>query len=256
VNATQQAASPPEANGNEPENTLAAAIAYEQAIADEAYTLWSSDEWAEDTGLNPWLYRLLRPMLRRPIPEGFIQRVGPVTGKPYDSTGIRSVQVQMDRLDNVLGPFNWGYEAQYHDDGKRCYVRAWVGKKDQPLFERDSWGGVNQGSTKGNIWKGSFTNAAKLAFARLGPGWEVYVGAADFDPDTDEDAAKAQEQTSEAASPQRTLPSEKAQVLQNVVEKAGLTKHLDAKLRSFGAESIEALTVEQAVSLYEWAQSG
>lgn len=239
-------------NGQPPTNDIAEAIAHEEAIREEADAIWTKEEWADHGDLNPWLFRELRPLLRKPIPAGFIEHVGEVTGKPYESTGVKSVQIQMDRLDNVLGPMNWGYEATHTEDGKRCHVVAWIGKKADPLFERDSWGGVNRGSTEGNIWKGSFTNAAKLAFARLGPGWEVYVGAADFDPDTDKDAAKVQ--TEAPADPTRKLPAEKVAKLEEAVTAAGLTDHLPMKLRSFGVESLSDLTVEQGISVYEWCQ--
>lgn len=235
---------------------LAEAIAHEQSIADEATAIWSKDEWA-DSDMNRWLYAELRPLLRRQIPKGFIEHVGKVEGKPYESTGVKSVQVQMDRLDNVLGADAWGYEATYSEGGKLCHVRAWIGAKDAPLIERDSYGGVARGSSLGNVYKGSFTNAAKLAFARLGPGWEVYVGAADFDPDTDKDAAEAQAKEKAGESEQtRKLPPEKIATLAEAIDKAGLSEHLGTKLRGFGISSLDDATVEQGISLWEWAQGG
>lgn len=241
------------ANGGTP-SPLAAAIAYEEAIREEAEAIWTADENAGDPSVEAFIFRQLRPLLRRPIPTGFIEHVGEVTGKPYASDGVRSVQVQIDRLDNVLGPHNWGYEANHHSDGKRCYVKAWVGQASDPLFVRDSWGGMNRGSTEGNLFKGSFTNAAKLAFARLGPGWEVYVGAADFDPDTDEAAAKAQEGADDQPTEQKLTP-EQAEKLQAIVEAAGLKDHLEMKLRQFGASKLTDLTVEQGMALWEWTQA-
>lgn len=166
---------------------LVAAIEHEEAIRVEAEEIRG-----EAQTLTPALFLKLRPLLRRPIPRAFIQRVGPVSGKMYDSTGIKSVQVQMDRLDNVLSTQWWGYTREFSDNGKLCEVHAWIGSDPAtPLVKRDSFGGVQNGQP-GNLYKGSFTNAAKPAFARLGPGWEVYVGAADYDPDTNEEAAAAQ----------------------------------------------------------------
>lgn len=240
-------------NGTAPDLALAEAIAYEEAIREEADAIWTADENADDASIQPFIFRELRPLLRRPIPTGFIEHVGEVTGKPYESTGVRSVQVQMDRLDNVLGPHNWGYEATHSEDGKRCYVKAWIGPAADPLFSRDSWGGVNRGSTEGNVFKGSFTNAAKLALARLGPGWEVYVGAADFDPDTDAAAAKAQEGKGAEPPGSRKLSAEKAASLEKVVQAAGLSDHLPAKLRGFGVKSIAELDYEQGMALWDWA---
>lgn len=208
--AQAKAASNGKPNGEPtPEQKLAQAIEHEEAIRVEAEAIW--DRFRDDLedgkirviggealGISAALLRELRPLLRRSIPSGFIEHVGEVSGKPYESTGVKSVQVQMDRLDNVLGPENWGYRATYEADGKLCYVVAWIGPNDAPLVIRDSWGGVRAGSGEGNIRKGAFTNAAKLAFARLGPAWEVYVGAADFDPDTDKAAAEAQEAADES----------------------------------------------------------
>jgi hypothetical protein len=183
------------ANGRPVEtDMLAAAITHEEAIRAEAEAIRG-----DASELTPALLRKLRPLLRKPIPSAFIQSVGVVKGKPYESTGIKSVQVQMDRLDNVLGSDWWGYTRTFHDDGRLCEVVAWVGSDpERPLVRRDSFGGVNQASTTGNLYKGSFTNAAKPCFARLGPGWEVYVGATDFDPDTDAEAAQAQAEGQEA----------------------------------------------------------
>jgi hypothetical protein len=238
-------------NGQPDHDALQQAIEYEQQIAYEARLIWA-DEDAEFATIFP----RLRALLRKPIPPAYVQHVGSVTGKPYESTGVKSVQVQMDRLDNVLGPENWGYERTFHDDGKLCEVVAWVGEsREFALFVRDSFGGVDRASTRGNLFKGSFTNAAKPAFARLGPGWEVYVGAADFDPDTDESAAEQQAKTEQAQEkdPNRPLSAPAVEKLRAAIEKAGLSEHLDVKLRGFGVATLEDLTAEQGVAMYEWA---
>lgn len=231
------------------------AIEHEEAIREEAAAIWATDENA-DVELHSHLLRELRPLLRRPIPRGFIEKVGKTEGKPYLSTGVKSVQVQMDRLDNVLGPENWGYEATHTDDGKRCYVKAWIGPdENRPLMKRDSWGGVNRGSTEGNLWKGSFTNAAKPAFARLGPAWEVYVGAADFDPDTDPDAAKEQEKADTAAGVSATpIGKDRGEKLAQIVTEAKLTDtDLKNKLRALGIKSLADATEAQGMAVVEWA---
>jgi hypothetical protein len=252
------------------QRALMEAIAYEEAIREEAEGIWTDDERGGLDELDSHLFRSLRPLLRKPIPPGFIEHVGSVTGKPYDSTGVRSVQVQMDRLDNVVGPENWGYEATHTEDGKRCYVRAWIGSKDAPLFERDSWGGMNQGSTEGNLWKGSFTNAAKLAFARLGPGWEVYVGAADFDPDTDEEAAKAQGDAPATPSLEVAVIdgdrvaelADAAQAFIAAGDEKAQTRQLVTKLRHVGvtgkiesiSRALASLTLAQADDVEAWLE--
>lgn len=229
---------------------LVAAIAYEQTILDAA-----NEAWGDEVHITPALYVTLRALARRPIPAGFIEHVPEVKGKPYASTGVKSVQVQMDRLDNVFRSF-WDYTATYTENGSLCYVVAWVGPNEQEAYTtRDSYGGVDRGSTKGNVYKGSFTNAAKPAFARLGPGWEVYVGAADFDPDTDKSAAEQQGTAAPTADkdPARPLPPEKVLPLLEVVKAAGLLDDLPMKLRQCGVDAVEKLTVEQALSVHEWA---
>lgn len=244
-------------NGNQPNgDKLAEAIAHEEAIRVEADAIWTDDERGGLDELDSSLFRRLRPLLRKPIPSGFIEHVPPTGGKPYESTGVRSVQVQFDRLDNVLGPENWGYSAAYSEGGKLCHVVAWVGDQESPLFTRESYGGVQAGTGEGNIRKGAFTNAAKLAFARLGPGWEVYVGAADFDPDTDKAAAEQQAKPDDGATEEPKLTAEQAERLAGEVEKAGLTDHLPSKLRGFGVDKLTDLTTQQAIKVYEWAKGG
>lgn len=169
---------------------VAEAIAYEQGIADEAAKIRAA---AEEVKMDRALFMQLWPLLIRPIPEGFLSTVGVVTGKPYESTGIRSVQVQKNRMDNVLGPMWWTDVPVHHADGKLCHVAVTVHDSDGAvLVTRGAWGGVDRSNTLGNLYKGSYTNAAKQAFAQVGPGREVYIGVTDYDPDVDADAANQQ----------------------------------------------------------------
>lgn len=172
------------------EDQLAAAIAHEAELGRSA-----RQEWGEQENLTPLVLERLWPLLAAPIPAAFIQRIGRVQGKPYESTGIKSVQVQIDRMNAILGPAWWRDEATYEDGGTLCHVEIIVGRIGQePLAIRRAVGGVDRASSRGNLYKGSYTNAAKLAFARLGPGHEIYLDAADFDPDVDEAAAAEQAQ--------------------------------------------------------------
>lgn len=165
---------------------FAAALAVEAEIASQAA------EIRDGAGkLTKSLFDKLYPLLTKPIPSAFIQTVGSGTGKPYESTGIRSVQVQIDRMNNVLSPAWWWWDEGYEDNGKLAQVIVYVGNgPGDVLAHRSSRGGVDRGSTVGNLYKGSFTNAAKLAIARIGPGHEVYLGAADLDPDVNATVAK------------------------------------------------------------------
>lgn len=184
---------PAGSNGVAADDPRVQAVAHEQAIAEEAATIRG-----DATELTPELFLKLWPLLKRPIPQGFIQTVGKTEGKPYPSTGVRSIQVQIDRMNNVLTPLWWWDEVTYEEEGKLANVTVYVGAPSQGLIlvERSSRGGVQRGSGIGNLYKGSYTNAAKRAFAAIGPGHEVYLGATDLDPDVDEDAAQ------QAATPQ------------------------------------------------------
>jgi hypothetical protein len=235
-------------NGKPAGDPLAEAIAYEAALAEEAAAIRGD---ANDLTFE--LFTRLQPLLRRPIPPGFIVTTPKTDGKPYPSTGIKSVQVQIDRMDNVLSPLWWGFTDTYEDEGKLCRVEVVVNVEDREI-RRASWGGVNRGSTFGNLRKGSFTNAAKRALAMLGPGHEVYLGAADFDPDVDPDAAKEQAKAPGEVEP-RTLPAEKVETLKATITEAGLDPFLEMKLRSFGVAAIEDLSVEQGIELWQWVQS-
>lgn len=177
-----------------PAELLTEARLAEDAIAAEAEKIRG-----DATTLTAGLFMQLWPLLRRPIHEGFLVAATAGEGKPYESTGVRSVQVLVDRMDNVLSPLWWHQEIAYHDDGKLCEVTVEVHVEGQPI-RRTSWGGVNRGSTQGNLYKGSYTNAGKRAFALLGPGHEVYVGATDYDPDVNEAAARAQTTSDRPAS--------------------------------------------------------
>lgn len=182
-----------------PQN-LQEAIAVEQTIAEEAAATRDGA-----TTLTPELFLALEPLLKKPIPAGFIQTIGNVKGKPYVSTGITSVQVQIDRMNNVLTPLWWSDEVEYLDGGKVAKVTVRV-EVDELSIVRSSYGGVSQGSNTGNIYKGSYTNAAKLAFARLGPGHEVYLGAADLDPDVNQEVADAKSANGEGGKPASDEP--------------------------------------------------
>lgn len=177
------------------ETALDEAIRSEEEIAARAAAIWG-----DETALTRELFLKLWPLLKEPIPSGFIRRVGVTTGKPYDSTGVRSEQVLIDRMNNVLTPLGWWDDVQWFEEGKVAEVTICVGTfGGEVLLKRSSRGGVNQGSTRGNIYKGSKTNAAKRAFAAIGPGHEVYLGAADLDPDTDPDSANQQGREDEKA---------------------------------------------------------
>lgn len=204
--------------------------------------------------LTPALFMRLWPLLRRPIPDGFLVETSRGEGKPYDSIGVRSVQVQHDRMDNVLTPMWWYPETVYESGGKICHVTIVVAVTGDRPIVRDAWGGINRGSTDGNLYKGSYTNAAKLAFARIGPGHEVYLGATDFDPDVNPEAADQQVERSAgapvapAAAP--SLAGWKAEVMACARDllKHGIWDQKRLKAELVAAHATDTSTVGKAVA--------
>lgn len=240
---------------NQNGDALAAAMASEEGIAAEAAVIRG-----ENVGIDAALFLKLAPLLRRSIPAGFIQTLGSMTGKPYDSTGIKSVQVQINRMDNVLTQLGWRDHVEYHDGGKVARVRVQVVTLDGTvLAEREAWGGVNQASTEGNRYKGTYTNAAKVAFARLGPGHEVYVGATDLDPDVHEQTAA--QQVRKGAEPERPVDSPEVSsardsalaMCKEVLDRGLLTKDaIKARLVAAGATD----TTSSLVAIASLSDSG
>jgi hypothetical protein len=251
------------ANGNgngKPEpnpQALADAIAYEQEIADRAQEIRG-----DKTYLDEALFLRLWPLLREPIPAGFIVTTEATRGKPYDSTGIKSLQVQIDRMDNVLTPLNWEWHTEWSAEGRVADVKVTIfaaGEPDNVLVKRRARGGVNQASTDGNLQKGSETNAAKLALARIGVGHEIYLGVTDFDPDVDPDAAKEQGKPDPAPKVER-IDADRAAHLRDLFDKSDLdAKKLQTKLGALGVinvrtvnQGLASLTPGQAAELEEW----
>lgn len=189
-----------------------AAAKYEDEIREQA------DEIREQAGfdgvMTAPLFLELLPLLRKPLHAGHVIHTTAGKGKPYESNGAKSVQVPIDRCNNVLTPLCWRYVETYDSGGQLCNVsvRVMTAHEGDVLVERSSWGGVNQAQQKGNLYKGSFTNAAKLAFARLGPGREIYSGLLDFDPDTNAGVAAAQTRQSK----ERDQANDAAQPVQEV----------------------------------------
>lgn len=223
------------------------AVRYEQDVAIEAAAIRG-----DAITLTPELYLRLWPLLRRPIPSGFIKSVGVVKGKPYASTGVSSVQVQVERMDNVLTPLWWRDTATYEKDGTLAHVVVEVGNLGEPpMVSRRSYGGVDRGSTAGNVYKGSYTNAAKVAFARVGPGHEIYLDAVDLDPDVHEQTAKEQvrPQSAPSGTPRLLTPEECAKVVK-ATQDAGLDDdELMLLLGSMGVDSTDDLTTAHAFEI-------
>lgn len=168
-------------------------------IADSAADVRAQHDY--NGTLTVALLNALFSLLNEPVDPKYIETTRPTKGKPYESTGIRSVQVQIDRLNEVLGPAHWRVLTHYQDGGALCRTVLVVGndlrwcRLDERgelvpwtesgvadvLAVRDGWGGHSRGSNRGDLYKGSETNALKRTIARLGPGGHVY--RLDFDDD-------------------------------------------------------------------------
>jgi hypothetical protein len=236
-------------SATEQKQAMEAAIASEAEIADRAKEIRKGE-----SSLTESLFMDLWPLLCKPIPEGFLSTVPKTTGKPYDSTGVRSVQVQIDRMNNVLSPPWWNDRVEYHENGKLAHVTIVVGYSSMnlmPVLTREAWGGVDRGSTLGNVYKGSYTNAAKLAFARVGPGHEIYIGTTDFDPDVNKQVAKAASTAQGDAKPVGVLGRRK---VQEAISGAG--KDEQGLLTAVGLEKIEDLTVGSAKAIRQILDGG
>lgn len=241
-NGTPPAAASPEAT--------VAAIATENEIAARAAEIRGDAD-----GLDRALFLKLWPLLREPIPAGFIKSLPALSGKPYESTGVKSVQVQIGRMDNVLTPLGWRDDVEFSEDGKVCRVRVEILHADgSVMFWRESWGGVNQASTLGNLRKGSYTNAAKLAFARVGPAHEVYIGATDLDPDVHEKAAAEQDRPlrpaqapSQPSNDRPLTDEERLRVVEHF--KASGIEDMTMFLTAVGVDTTDELTTALAFGL-------
>src|SRR5205823_2254304 len=134
-----------------------------------------------------------------------------------ESTGIRSVQVQINRLNAVLGPCHWRKLLHYEGGGIECLAHVVVGNKlaecqldehgellacDADVIAHvQGWGGHERATTRGDMRKGAETNALKRCIAQLGPGQDVYCLDIDEDHNTTGEAAPAPAQIERPAEP-------------------------------------------------------
>lgn len=245
-----------------------------EAIQAEAELAARAQEARGDADrLDQELFLQLWPLMREKIPDGFITEVTAGDGKPYPSKGVRSLQVQIDRMDAIWTPLWWGWRTDWLQ-AELAEVTVWVGASrqlddgtlapDEDAFViRKARGGVNRGSTVGNHFKGTETNAGKMAFARLGPGHEVYLGATDFDPDTDDDAAELQERLPVDRAIE-TIDADSVAKLRDTFDEVagddvkGMTKKLKLKLGTMAVtarsvnQGLAQLTPAQAVEVDAW----
>lgn len=204
-----------------------------------------------DGVLSNALYLALEGLLFEPIDPRYIKTLPPIQGKPYESTGIRTAQVQVDRLNAVLGGPHWRKLLHYEDGGGTCHAHVIVGNNlghatldalggllqgdADLLVHRSGWGGHARAKDAGDRRKGAETNALKRTIAQVGPGHEVYC--LDFDEDANPTARDYSQIDGPAAAAE--LPAgdpvvELASLVESEPDLAALRKETDDGMRIYG----------------------
>ncbi len=139
--------------------------------------------------------RKLYAMLSAPFTDEAIERTeGRVTGKGYDTTGIK-YQYVVNRMNEVLGVGGWRTQQAITvreittSKGRPAFdatcditlqLGEWVDGKFVPWAETFATGG-HQSVSESDAKKGSYTNALKKGAAMLGCGKQAYEGTLDDD---------------------------------------------------------------------------
>jgi hypothetical protein len=203
------------------------------------------DEAGYDGLLTAGVLRKLQPLLDEPLNPRHIVTTGPAEkGKPYVSTGIQSVQTQIERLNEVIGLAHFRLLPYWTPDGTKCRVHAIIGndlqwahldahgdlvpytlldgtvglasgpvyagvKEAEVIAHADGWGGHGRGTAPADTLKGAETNAAKRTIARLGPGGHVYE--LDFEDDPHQPEAKPDRDARRRGAAKTSTPAVQAQ---------------------------------------------
>lgn len=133
--------------------------------------------------------------LSAPFPEEAIERTeGRVTGRGYDTTGIKYIYVAA-RMNEVLGigcyrtqqtiavrevTTSKGRQAFDATCDITLHLGTWDGGTFMPWAEAFATGG-HQSVSESDAKKGAYTNAFKKAAAMLGAGQQAYMGTLDDD---------------------------------------------------------------------------
>lgn len=110
-----------------------------------------------------------------------------VTKKGYDTTGVK-YQAVVDRFNDVVTPWGWGYRivkedvfVTYKSAGGRDMFEADFDVEITVLSKTFTHTGNHTASSKGDARKGAVTNALKKCAAMFGNGRQVYLGILDDD---------------------------------------------------------------------------
>lgn len=198
-------------NGNDEANAAleAAQAAAAEQIGDQYVSYRADaeaikgDEAYKDSGgkMTGPLYDALEPLLFKPTPPVYIEHRPKGEGNPYPTTGLKSTQIQVDRMNDVLGRRHWRTLLFYSQNGTLCKAVVIVGNDlhwarldehgellpytvvdagdTKEIREADivalheGWGGWKSNKL-GDTFKSAETNALKRVLARFGPGADVY----------------------------------------------------------------------------------
>jgi hypothetical protein len=125
-------------------------------------------------------------------PDALITTEPPTEGKPYTSTGLSSLQPQIDVMHAVFGPPHWRLRERELDDGVldlELVIGNDLDRPDEPgnrqadvLLRHRMRGSHTRGRSHGDRYKGALTNGAKRLLAMAGACADVWR----FGPDPDE----------------------------------------------------------------------
>jgi hypothetical protein len=150
--------------------------------------------------LNPAMVtRLARLAQTIATPEALITTEPPTEGKPYTSTGLSSLQPQIDVMHAIFGPPHWRLREREIEDGVLDLELVIGNDLDAPpqidppagapretpaqvLLRHRMRGSHTRGRSQGDRYKGALTNGAKRLLAMSGACADVWR----FGPDPDE----------------------------------------------------------------------
>lgn len=135
--------------------------------------------------------RKIYEALSAPLPEKAVERTeGSKTGKGYNTTGYK-YQFVINRLNEVLGIGNWGYEIEVVKEEvmlvkeRNMYsisvdAKVWliIDEKETPKLRMS---GGHKSRTYADAKKGAITNSLKKGFALFGVGKQAYEITIDDD---------------------------------------------------------------------------
>jgi len=194
-----------------PDSTHEAFVAWPPAILEDAVEEILEKHGYNDRQSTGQYGRLTGPMVRQlarlarqtPTPERLVKTSPPVTGKPYASTGLTSLQPQIEMANAIYGEAHWRWWIEPSADTDGTYLVTLLignhlhdiveitgegemrasGPDTEVLVSHTLLGSNPNGSNPANKMKGALTNAGKRLLATVGCCGDVYRFDGDGDPD-------------------------------------------------------------------------